>query len=298
MTSPRFTIYCHTNRVNGKRYVGQTVHSMEKRWGNHIARTKTSDRRSPVFANAIRKYGADAFDHQILEVVSTQEEADLYETLWIEQMECRVPNGYNLKSGGGAQGHLHDDTKKLIRESAFAQHARMTSEERKAAAIPRIKGLRAWWAALTPEERAVLGCLRAERTRARYVGTTAEERRIQARKGKTVTPEKLSANALKGWGARRAKYGQNGGVKCTLTREQRIEKNQKSWKTRREKYGALGRAHVAGQYRDAAKKGWAGMTPKAQAEHGGKTQEGMRKAREAREVKTSRLIRVNFLRAP
>jgi group I intron endonuclease len=263
----RFTIYCHTNRVNGKRYVGQTVHSMEKRWGNHIARTKTSDRRSPVFANAIRKYGADAFDHQILEVVSTQEEADLYETLWIEQMECRVPNGYNLKSGGGAQGHLHDDTKKLIRESAFAQHARMTSEERKAAAIPRIKGLHAWWDGLTAEEHDAIRRQRGDTSRTRWGRMTAEERRIQARKGKTVTPEKLSANALKTWDTRRARYGQNGGVKSSK------------------------------EYSEHAKMGWAAMSPETRAERVRKIKDGRRRAREAREEKTSRLIRINLLRA-
>jgi len=32
MTTTRLTFYCHTDEVNGKRYVGQTVDTMERRW--------------------------------------------------------------------------------------------------------------------------------------------------------------------------------------------------------------------------------------------------------------------------
>ena len=276
MTSPRFTIYCHTNRVNGKRYVGQTVHSMEKRWGHHVALAKSKNRRHQAFANAIRKHGADAFDHQILEVVSTQESADSAECRWIEQLNCRVPNGYNLKPGGGRRGH-HDNTRKLIREASLAQHQKMTAEERKIAAIPRIEGLHAWWESLSAEEYTALKRQRSEESRARWGRMTAEERRTQQRKGKTFTPEKLSANALKGWDTRRARYGQNGGVGCTLTREQRIEKIQKAWVTRRAKYGELGRADVTGRYSRGA-------------EHALKTREAA-----SREAKSSRLVRINLL---
>jgi hypothetical protein len=45
----RFTIYCHTNKVNGKRYVGQTVCSMEKRWSEHVTHSKAG--------SGCRKYG-------------------------------------------------------------------------------------------------------------------------------------------------------------------------------------------------------------------------------------------------
>jgi group I intron endonuclease len=257
----RFTIYCHTNRVNGKRYVGQTVYSMEKRWGDHVALAKSGNRRSQAITNAIRKYGADAFDHQVLEIVSTQEEADLYETLWIEQMNCRVPNGYNLKSGGGAKGHLHDDTKKLIREAARAQHQKMTKEARKIAAVPRIEGLRAWWESLSEEEYADLRRQRGERSRSWWGRLTAEERSAQQRRKQAVSPEKLSESALKSWSTRRSRYGQNGGVKSSK------------------------------EYSEHAKKGWAIMSPEARAERVQKIKDGRRRAREA---KTSRFMRINL----
>ncbi len=261
MIPVRFTIYCHTNRVNGKRYVGQTVYSMEKRWGDHVALAKSGNRHHQALDNAIRKYGADVFDHQILEVVSTQESADSIESRWIEQLNCRSPNGYNLQSGGGRHSH-HDDSKKLISQAARVQQQKMTAEERKTAAIPRIKGLRAWWKSLSEEEYTALKRTRADTSRARWGRMTAEERAIQQGKRKTVSPEKLSNAALKCWNTRRTRYGQNGGVKSS------------------------------DEYSEHARMGWASMSPEARAERVRKIKEGRRLAREA---KNARVIRINFL---
>ena len=87
----KFTIYRHTNRVNGKRYVGQTVTTMEFRWNKHVL-DAMRQRGSPAFSAAIRKYGADAFSHEVLDVVRTQAGADIAETLWIKQSRSRVPH--------------------------------------------------------------------------------------------------------------------------------------------------------------------------------------------------------------
>ena len=54
------TLYCHTNRVNGKCYVGQTVDTMDERWREHLSAAK-ANRGSPALGAAIRKYGADVF---------------------------------------------------------------------------------------------------------------------------------------------------------------------------------------------------------------------------------------------
>ena len=52
------TIYCHIHRASGRRYVGQTRYSMEKRWRQHIYNAIRGDCR--VFAAAILEYGPDA----------------------------------------------------------------------------------------------------------------------------------------------------------------------------------------------------------------------------------------------
>jgi hypothetical protein len=48
----RFTFYCHTNRVNGKRYVGQTVDTMEGRWKEHVSAAR-QNRGARIFGAAI-----------------------------------------------------------------------------------------------------------------------------------------------------------------------------------------------------------------------------------------------------
>ena len=69
------TIYCHIHRASGRRYVGQTRYSMEKRWRQHIYNAIRGDCR--VFAAAILEYGPDAFDHAVLEVCETSASACL-----------------------------------------------------------------------------------------------------------------------------------------------------------------------------------------------------------------------------
>jgi group I intron endonuclease len=226
--TPRFTIYCHTNRVNGKRYVGQTVYSMEKRWGDHVSSSKFKGRRS-LFANAVRKYGADAFDHQLLEVVSTQEEANLAEARWISQFTCLVPNGYNLTLGGGAAGRLHENTKILIGKASRAKWQKMTTEERSASGPA--ESLRTWWRKMTAEELSTAKSMRGERLRAWWRGMTVEERFAQQRaRQNTVSPEQHQATIAKAWETRRAKYGQSGHA---MTPEALVERGRKIKEGRR-----------------------------------------------------------------
>lgn len=58
------------------------------------------------FAAAIRKYGKDAFTHEVLEKCTSLEVANLAEESWIEFFETRNPSkGFNLAKGGGSQPH-------------------------------------------------------------------------------------------------------------------------------------------------------------------------------------------------
>lgn len=75
-----FTVYLHTNTVNGKRYVGITSRPMMKRWNSHLSASKKSDL---FFHKAIRKYGPNPWLHESLEVVDTEGEASDAEQWWI-----------------------------------------------------------------------------------------------------------------------------------------------------------------------------------------------------------------------
>jgi group I intron endonuclease len=103
----RYTIYCHIHVDSGRRYVGLTSQTVEKRWKNHIHAAKSSNGKNCFhFANAIRRYGKDAFTHEVLEVCTDLDQANLAEEWWIRQLDTRNPEfGFNLKQGGSHTPH-------------------------------------------------------------------------------------------------------------------------------------------------------------------------------------------------
>ena len=74
-------IYMYTNKINGKRYIGQTI-DFNKRHKKHISSSynekKEYDYNYP-FHRAIRKYGIENFKIKILaENIPTQEKMNEY----------------------------------------------------------------------------------------------------------------------------------------------------------------------------------------------------------------------------
>ena len=76
-----FCVYVHTNKINNKKYVGQTCQKPESRWGNQGCGYKGC----LLFERAIQKYGWDNFEHKILYSNLTQKEACAYESLLINK---------------------------------------------------------------------------------------------------------------------------------------------------------------------------------------------------------------------
>lgn len=107
-------IYCITNSVNGKQYVGQTVQEISNRWRQHVQ----CGGRCRALESAIKKYGSEAFSIAELCAASSQDELDQLEQLWIEKLVTIAPRGYNLSGGGGGIGKMHDDTKAILRAHA------------------------------------------------------------------------------------------------------------------------------------------------------------------------------------
>ena len=82
-------IYKITNLINGKSYVGQSIH-IERRWQEHCQLASTSQ-----ISKAIKKYGKENFLFEILEQCSI-EELNNQENYWIAHFDTIVPNGYNI----------------------------------------------------------------------------------------------------------------------------------------------------------------------------------------------------------
>lgn len=95
-------IYCFTNKINGKKYVGQSK-QLNRRYHLHINDALNQDKAkydtSPFHA-AIRKYGIENFNYEILEEckISELNEKEIY---WIEKLHSYIlEDGYNLTKGG------------------------------------------------------------------------------------------------------------------------------------------------------------------------------------------------------
>lgn len=82
-------IYKITNLINGKCYIGQSVH-IERRWQEHKRPSATS-----VIATAIKEYGIENFSFEVLEELPT-EKLDERERFYIQKYNSISPNGYNI----------------------------------------------------------------------------------------------------------------------------------------------------------------------------------------------------------
>lgn len=97
-----YSVYCHTNKENGKKYFGITKMIPKRRWANGEG-YKTSKH----FYAAIQKYGWDSFEHDVLIDGITKEAAcEMEQELIRKHKTNNEKYGYNLSSGGesGAAG--------------------------------------------------------------------------------------------------------------------------------------------------------------------------------------------------
>ena len=79
-------IYKVTNKINGKVYIGQTIHSLEHRKNGHERGARCERRTTVKFHNALLKYGYDSFYWEVLRECTTQDELDYYEDLKYEKI--------------------------------------------------------------------------------------------------------------------------------------------------------------------------------------------------------------------
>ena len=108
-----YCVYVHTNKINGKKYVGQTCQKPEKRWNSGKGYQDNL-----YFWRAIQKYGWDGFEHEVVASNLTKEEADNFERLLIKKLDSTNPNkGYNLQDGG-SHGQPSELSRENIRKAA------------------------------------------------------------------------------------------------------------------------------------------------------------------------------------
>lgn len=103
-------IYKTTCLVNGKIYIGQTVHWRDKSYlGSGVA-----------FVEAVKKYGKNKFKRKILKICYNQKQLDAWEMIMIRKYNSTDKNiGYNVlvgtanKFGSGNPTHMKEVVEKI-----------------------------------------------------------------------------------------------------------------------------------------------------------------------------------------
>ena len=89
-------VYCHTNKTNNKKYIGITSYKPEHRWGK-----EGNGYKNQFFYDAIKKYGWDNFEHEILFDNLIKEQAEEKEIELISKYNTLIGKmGYNYETGG------------------------------------------------------------------------------------------------------------------------------------------------------------------------------------------------------
>lgn len=203
------TIYKITNTLNGKVYVGQTT-DMNRRLREH----ERGKNQNAAVHKAIVKYGAGAFQHEVVCLCANKEASDAVEICLIKVWGTQK-HGYNLTSGGkgtgvGENNHRWgtkgtDKQRQAAAESNRRRAGFVTSEETKKKISEAGKGR-----LFTEEHKKRLSEAQTGERNHRYGTNASEETRAKlsaAHKGR-AKPEGFAdrqrANMLRIWAERKA----------------------------------------------------------------------------------------------
>jgi len=96
-----FYVYRIRNKINNKLYIGRTKNP-KLRFSQHKSSAKSKAKGHGILYKAIKKYGKENFDFEILYETPSFEDVKEKEGFFIEENNSLVPNGYNLtmETGG------------------------------------------------------------------------------------------------------------------------------------------------------------------------------------------------------
>lgn len=97
-------VYLVINNINGKKYIGKTETSVEKRWKEHIRASKRKKLEMRPLYRAIRKYGVENFSIKEIDTGQGEELSDK-EQYWIQYYNT-YKDGYNATIGGDGRPFL------------------------------------------------------------------------------------------------------------------------------------------------------------------------------------------------
>lgn len=112
---------------------------MMHRWNQHCAQAKSSKGDRWHFTNAIKKYGKDAFSHEVLAMSWDLEGANETEETMIEQEGTRnLEKGFNISKGGGT--NVPNNTTESRDRRSMATKLKWTNPEFRSKVIASLTG--------------------------------------------------------------------------------------------------------------------------------------------------------------
>lgn len=121
-----YTVYMHI-APNGKKYIGITKCTLNKRWG----RNGSGYISNKHFSNAINKYGWGNIQHAILYMRLTKEEAEQKEIDLIKRFKTNDRQyGYNIEGGGSLNKEVSNETREKLRKRAAGKRASAATREK------------------------------------------------------------------------------------------------------------------------------------------------------------------------
>jgi group I intron endonuclease len=153
------SIYKITNQQTNKSYIGWTSQPIVKRWTEHkTLALKNKDNRP--FYNAIRKYGTDCWNIELLEQVSTKDIGKQKEIEYIELYQT-YNAGYNATRGGDGNNDIKmsaesNRARSIALKGKSKNYDRMTGKKHTEESRKKISeshlGMKKPWVKWTPEQ--------------------------------------------------------------------------------------------------------------------------------------------------
>lgn len=181
-------LYCVTNRVNGKMYVGITTKSVQERWNTH--NHQANYHAALKFHRAIRKYGRASFCVDLLYTYPTLELACAAEIDIINHLDL-ICSGYNSAPGGNISPmHSPEVRRKAAQARRGWKPTEDTIKRMSAAHLGKKRGPH------SPETRAKISAAK----RGRKQTPEQIEAAAAGKRGKKHSPERVAhrANAVRG----------------------------------------------------------------------------------------------------
>ena len=128
-------IYKIKNQINGKIYIGQTIHGFNRRYKNNLEEyTKNIH-----LKNSIDKYGIDNFSvYKAIDIAFSRTELDIKEQIWISFYRSYDEKfGYNKTKGGGSPVF----TEEVKENMSKSQKKKWESKEYRKKIVPKLRAI-------------------------------------------------------------------------------------------------------------------------------------------------------------